>query len=299
MEKHAYLFIAHNNWEQLSFLINILDDPRNDFFILIDAKAKTFDENDFLRSCRPNNIHFVEPVKIHWGDYSQIEAELSLLKASTSAGRYIYYHLLSAVDLPLKTQDEIHEFFYLNQGAEFVDFDSYEDISQAKERAGYYYYLQKLIGRRRKTPLKFVRDFILLLQKVFGVNRTKDIELFLGKGANWFSITDDFARYVVDNEEFIQTHFHHTFCADEVFLQTLLKMSPYNQNWYGFKNPDIQYQNLRYCDWGRGKPYTFTKDEFYNLCLYKDYIFARKFSKDIISEDIRDYFKPSEIKAGN
>ena len=65
MEKHAYLFIAHNNWEQLSFLINILDDPRNDFFILIDAKAKTFDENDFLRSCMPNNIHFVEPVKIH------------------------------------------------------------------------------------------------------------------------------------------------------------------------------------------------------------------------------------------
>jgi hypothetical protein len=298
MRKHAYLFIAHSNWDQLSFLISLLNDTRNDFFILIDSKAKDFDKKIFIESCKTDNITIVEPVKIYWGDYSQIQAELTLLKTATSTGCYGYYHLLSAVDLPLKSQDEIHAFFDANQGEEFVDFDSYKDISQAKQRVGYYYPFQKLIGRHRKHLLKYTRDFILLLEELLKINRNNEIKQFLGKGANWFSITDDFARYVVDHEEFIQNHFHHTFCADEVFLQTLLKMSPYSQNWYGFKNKNIQYQNLRYCDWGRGKPYTFSKDEYFSLCNYTDYIFARKFSKDSISEDIKKYLLSPKTTKG-
>ena len=29
-KKHAYLIIAHNNWKQLSLLLSVLDDERND-----------------------------------------------------------------------------------------------------------------------------------------------------------------------------------------------------------------------------------------------------------------------------
>ena len=31
-KKHAYLIIAHNNWKQLSLLLSVLDDERNDIF---------------------------------------------------------------------------------------------------------------------------------------------------------------------------------------------------------------------------------------------------------------------------
>lgn len=289
MSKHAYLIIAHNKWGRLQFLLEILNDPRNDFFLLVDAKAKDFDRPRFEKKCPAKNIFFVDPVSIHWGDYSQIEAEMSLIKAATSTGKYSYYHLISAVDMPLKNQNEIHRFFDDNQGIEFVDFDSYEKIDSAIERTGYHYYLQKLVGRRRKNPLKILRDFVVKFEKLFKVNRMKGLEQYLGKGANWFSITDDFARYVVDNEEFVKKHFKQTFCADEVFLQTMLKMSPYRDNWYGFENHNIEYQNLRYTDWNRGKPYTFRLDEYFELCENTEYLFARKFSDDVVNDKVKEF----------
>jgi hypothetical protein len=288
MGKHAYLIVAHNNWEQLLFLIDILEDPRNDFFLLVDSKAKDFNREIFVKDCPSNNLYFAESMKVYWGDYTLTEAVVSLLKRATYKGKYDYYHLISAIDMPLKSQDEMHRFFDDNQGCEFVDYDSYEDTTWATARIKYYYYCQKLVGRRMKDIIKFARDAVVFIEKICGVNRIKGIEDYLGKGSNWFSITDDFARYIVGNEEFIREHFIRTYCSDEVFVQTLLKMSPYNSNWYGFKNREIQYQNLRYLDWTRGKPYTFKKEEFPDLCK-SPYMFARKFGKDIISEDIKQY----------
>ena len=277
MGRHTYLIIAHNNWSQLLYLITLLQDSYNDFFILIDSKATDFDKNVFLSNFHSNNIFFTKQVDIRWGDYSQIEAELELLRASTSHANYDYYHLISGVDMPLKSQREIHAFFEKNKGYEFVDFDNYENNTEALDRAKYHYFLQPIVGRKKVTFLKVLRDLFVLLEFIIRINRVKDIEDYLGKGSNWFSITDSFARYVVDN----------TYCCDEVFLQTMLKMSPFGDKWYGFKNKDIQYQNLRYSDWGRGKPYTFTKSEFFELTK-SEYLFARKFSNDIISDDVRD-----------
>ena len=299
MGRHAYLIIAHDKWKQLQFLIDILNDSRNDFFLLTDLKSKDFDRDLFLQDCSSKNIFLIEPISIHWGDYSQIEAEVSLLKAATSKGSYSYYHLISAVDMPLCSQDTLHNFFDSHQGLEFVDYDNYNDISRALERINYYYYFQKLIGRKRKNVLKIARDVLLLFEKILKVNRAKDIEQYLGKGANWFSITDDFARYVVEQEQFILDHFKQTFCADEVFLQTLLKMSPYKDNWYGFQNSTIQYQNLRFCDWERGAPYTFHKEDFFELCSNSEYMYARKFSEDIISEEVKNYLCTSGKRENN
>lgn len=288
MGKHAYLIIAHNKWDQLRFLIDVLNDPRNDFFLMIDSKSKDFDQDRFAKSLNTKNVFFPERVDTRWGNFSQISAEFNLLKAACVHSEYDYYHLLSGIDMPLKSQKEIHDFFDSMMGTEFVDFDRNDDHAQALERAQFHYYFQTIIGRHRHTPLKALRDGFVFLEKILGVNRVKDIENDLGKGSNWFSITDDFARYVVSNEEFIKDHFINTYCCDEVFLQTLLNRSPYKKNWYGYKNPDMYYQNLRYLDWGRGKPYTFKKDEFFDICD-SGYIFARKFSSDIISEDIKIY----------
>lgn len=38
--KHAYLILAHSNFDQLQILLNLLDYPDNDFFIHIDKKSK-------------------------------------------------------------------------------------------------------------------------------------------------------------------------------------------------------------------------------------------------------------------
>ena len=54
---------------------------------------------------------YVDRVPVNWGG-SQIRAELSLLKCAVKK-KYDYYHLVSGADLPIKTQDEIHQFFVM------------------------------------------------------------------------------------------------------------------------------------------------------------------------------------------
>ena len=43
MQKHAYMIIAHNDFDLLETLVRLLDDPRNDLYIHIDAKVQDFD----------------------------------------------------------------------------------------------------------------------------------------------------------------------------------------------------------------------------------------------------------------
>ena len=80
------------------------------------------------------------------GGYSMINAELQLLKYATLQGNYLYYHLLSGEDLPIKTQDDIHDFFEEHQGKEFVRFEC--NKFQYYDRVRYYYWFKEIVGRR-------------------------------------------------------------------------------------------------------------------------------------------------------
>lgn len=37
--KHAYCIMAHGNWQQLQLLVTLIDDPRNDIYLHVDAKS--------------------------------------------------------------------------------------------------------------------------------------------------------------------------------------------------------------------------------------------------------------------
>lgn len=121
MRKHAYLVIAHNNFQQLEFLLSLLDDEKNDIFLLIDKKSEISASvlKSLNESCNKSIFTLVERVKINWGGYSQIKAELILLKAAVH-NNYSYYHLISGSDLPLFSQDYIHEFFDKNDKVHII-----------------------------------------------------------------------------------------------------------------------------------------------------------------------------------
>jgi hypothetical protein len=123
MSRHAYLITAHHQFEILEKLLILLDDPRNDIYIHIDSKVKEFDFDRFAGILKYSSIFFVPRIPVFWGGYSQIEATLILLRESAVKG-YDYYHFISGVDLPLKTQDHIHDFFDKHQGTEFVGFEA-------------------------------------------------------------------------------------------------------------------------------------------------------------------------------
>ncbi len=291
MVKHAFLIIAHDQFELLKILIKMLDDERNDIFIHIDSKVKDFDFNEFLKLPQFSRIYFTDRISVTWGDFSQVKAELILLSKAVEnendENSYSYFHLLSGADLPIKTNDEIHKFFDENAGKEFIHFSSNEPSSSAQSRIRYYHIFRK----KRNLFYKILAQIALKVQKALGVNRLKKNHLIVQKGTNWFSITHDFANYVVSKRNEIEKIFRYSYCCDEVFLQTMLVNSDFKNSLY---MPDCNNDQLacaRYIDWDRGNPYIFRTVDFEDL-ISSPAMFARKFSMETDKEivyKIRDY----------
>ena len=112
--RHAYLIMAHNEWELLNTLLSLIDDPRNDIFLHIDKKVKKMPD---LYQPKYSKLYFTpKRYDVRWGDVGQVHSEMHLFRTAYEHGSYQYYHKLSGVDLPIKTQDYIHDFFDKHNG---------------------------------------------------------------------------------------------------------------------------------------------------------------------------------------
>lgn len=273
--KHAYLVLAHKCNRTFNTLLHLLDHEQNDIFVHMDQKNKDFDPGSII--LEKSKVYYPDKrIKVNWGGYSQIKAELLLLAKAYSIGGYGYYHLLSGEDLPIKKTKEILDFWDKNNGKEFVAFDKKEFIDH--DRVDYYYFFQDKIGRERHYVLRKLDQIGVYLQKRFGLRRNSDIRF--QKGANWFSISNSLAGYVLSMEGWIQETFQYTLCCDEVFLQTIVINSAFKDRLYhgGFDN---DYRAImRLVDWQRGQPYTFREEDFQELAS-SDKLFARKFQADV------------------
>lgn len=288
MVKHAYLIMCHNNFQLLKKLLILLDDERNDIYLHIDKKSKVFDCQELLSCVKDSSLKLLKRINVNWGGYSQIEAELMLLKEATQK-EHSYYHLLSGVDLPLKTQNEIHNFFEENSEKEFVSIDDVtnDDII---ERIGKYYFFQDYIGRNigyRSALLEHLESFSLKIQSVLNIKREALNSMEIFKGTNWFSITHKFAIYLLSKENDIRKNFKFGLCADELFLQTIIMNSAFRNN--------LVNDSLRYIDWKRGKPYTFTEED-YELLISSNKLFARKFDYNKSPEIIEHIFRELQCR---
>lgn len=271
--KHAYLIIAHNNFEILKKLIALLDDPRNDIYIHISSKVRNFKFDEMKAFAKKSNLIFTERINVRWGGYSMIQCELLLLNAAIRK-EYEYYHLLSGVDLPLKDQDYIHNFFDQNKDMVFLNLNNRNEDPEVVNRLKYYYMFS---GRPRalipKMALKSINRSLLVIESILHINRLKKLPMKIYMGANWFSIPHYLAKYILSEEKFIKKIFRYTFCADEIFIQTLVGASDYMNRIY--RNDECD-SNMRYVDWNRGKPYVW-KEEDYEELINSHYLFARKF----------------------
>lgn len=292
MQKHAYLIMAHNNFPLLLELIKMLDHERHTIYLHIDKKVP---ETDFLKLQSDyaamktklglrSPLIYTQRISVHWGGYSQIACELLLLNAAARDDQYMYYHLLSGSDLPIKSPEEILAFFdalsFKHGGLpEFLAMDAPTVPSYVRERISLYH-----IFRESSHPLAEPLDTIFTrLQRIFRVDRLKQQSLVLQKGANWFSITDAFVRYTLSHEEWIAKTFRHSVCADELFLQTLAANSDFSKRIFEPYGNAGSMTNLRYVDWERGannNPYVFGPEDK-ALLLSLPHLFARKFQENI------------------
>lgn len=274
--------MAHQDIYLLCKLVELLDNENNTLFIHIDKKWKKFEKQEILRLVQKSRIYVYQKYKVFWGSMSQAKCELFLLEKAIRKSQYDYYHLLSGSDLPIKSQNDIFQFFDKNKGNEFIHFDSYLPIREKELKQYYFFYsfIQQSRGLKRKFWI-ICEDFSLIIQKKFHIERNKKFAY----GANWFSITDSLARSLVKDKNWLLRFCRFTKNADELLLQTYVVNKGLESKCFIYGPFNDYHANMRCIDWDRGEPYVYAIEDL-DMLLQSDYLFARKFStnkdKDII-----------------
>lgn len=281
MKRHAYLIIAHHHFDMLKKLIAALDSEHADFYIHINKSVQDVNEQEICRAAVKSRVQIFRKYTITWGADTQIRCELFLMEQAAK-GRYDYYHLLSGVDIPLKTGEEIERFFE-TQEKSFLEVKREKDLTGTLDRVRYYYPLQPLIGRQKAgrgfayALLDQLNYESLKIQKMLGVDRTKHAPFAYCRGGNWFSITHELLAFALTQKKLIKRYFYRSMNADELFLQCVAMNSPLRDA--------IVRENLRLVDWRRTEhggcsPHTFTMEDW-DMLIKSEQLFARKFDPDI------------------
>lgn len=292
--RHAYMIIAYNQWDLLEKLVSLLDDERNDIYIHVNKKIDNVPFDYIKGLSKKSKIIFVDRVAISRGTYSIFEAEMMLLKQAIKRG-YRYYHLLSGQDLPLKNQDYIHDFFLKYDGCNFIDVVPKSEFKKDwYERASLYqFFIPSVLssGPEKKIAL-FLNRILIHSQRVLGINRFKRYEkqgYEMYYGSSWFSITDDFAQFVISEEKKIKKMYEKfTFIPEESIMQTILIASSFRQTLFDEEWIDhkLNRQNLRGIIWtGKTSPETITL-ELVNQVTNSHNLFARKFDINSFPEAV-------------
>lgn len=299
-QKHAFCIMAHDDTECLQVLLRLLDDENNTLFLHIDRKSDKINE-ELLKTnlSRLIIIPANARINVNWGGLSQVKAELLLFKKALNDGDFSYLHLISGSDLPLQSNKAIHGFFKdLPEGTNIVTFSHGKAIEENVDFKTRYYHPFVEYQKFRKDGnlyhflqdmgAKSLRKIMVEIQKRTGYRRNyRDMKI--KKGSNWVSITQDFARYLVENEKKILKMFRGVICPDEIFLHTMLYNSKFRDTIWDYSNE--KGFKTRYIDWERGTPYVWQQEDYEEL-KSSGSLFARKFSshkdKEIINLILRD-----------
>lgn len=241
--KIAYLLLAHNNPAHLQRLISALSTHSSSFFIHVDKKSKI----DPFQALKGNNIHFVqERVPVYWGDFSQVEAMLILLRSALAhRGRFDRFVLLSGADYPLRSASAMQRFFEDNPKREYLNLVAMPSEAVGKSLSR----LTTYTVRPGNTLISKAIQKVLMMAGV--VPRARDYKAYLGDlapyaGSTWWALSREACEFIlrfVTLQTPVVDFFKNTLCPDESLFQTILGNSHFK--------PNIA-RNLTYTDWSAG-----------------------------------------------
>lgn len=265
--------MAYQDTYALERLLRLADDDRNEIFVHLDKRWAEVDPRQLAGVCSRSSVVFVPRMNVFWGDFSQIEAALRLFRAAMP-GRFDYYHMLSGADLPLKTQDEIHDFFNGHAGKEFVGFAQTPFDRRWVTELHFFNRFMRPTNRVQRAIRNRGTENIVRLQRRLGYDHSRHFGLELRKGSDWFSITHGMALHLMANERVLRRLLRFGHVPTEVYMQTLAWNSDFRDAL--FDTDDEYVGSARLIDWDRGAPYVFRDSDFDEL-ISSDRMFARKF----------------------
>lgn len=274
--REAVLIMAHNNINILKKTMKLLDSEYFDLYIHIDKKSD-IELQELCNVCLKSKVYLFKKIEIRWADYSQVECEIFLLEQAIK-NKYTYYHLISGVDMPIKSAKEIFDFFENSNKKEFITFQG-DTIEKNKLEWIKYYYFFGRISKNNKL-IKVIEHMSIVIQKLIGINRIKKRKIKYMNGDNWFSITHELAKYIISKKSTLYDQYKYTKSPDEIFIQTIIYNSKFIKKLYKNNYNDNHEDCMRKIDWARGRPYIFKNSDFKEL-IDSDCMFARKFDEKI------------------
>lgn len=267
---HAYLIIAHNEFEILKYLIDALDDPRNDIFIHIDKKVKALPE----LTAKFSNIYILEErFDVRWGHSSLVKLELYLLHKAFKRYKYTYCHIISGVHMPLFSQDYLHDFFNRKPYHDYLMMMPTNEQEIGLKMKRYHFFIKCFLHR---IPLLKQLDqycwlAMIRMQRLLKITRNRGISFV--KASQWVSLSSDSVTYLLENKKKILRRYQYTFCADEFFIASELSQQENNML--------FDCRNLLKCDFVGISPREYAVNDFKEI-MESGCFFARKFSaKDL------------------
>lgn len=282
-DKHAYLILAHGNYRELETLIDMIDDKRNDIYIHIDLHVKNVPFDQIAKYAKKSNLFFTRRIRVSWGGFSVIKAELILFENASSKRQYQYYHLMSGLDLPVKSQDYIHKYMNERYGENFIQPVKYDSRVNISIRYQQYHFLQDALIGKKRNFWKYLDFLSCYIQKAVGISRNKKLNVI--PSIQWVSLTHDAVCYILSKRDYIFKQYRWSYCCDEIFLLTTLSDSDLYET-------ISDNGNLRYIEWKwfskhDNSPKVLTLEDYTTLCD-PNILFARKFlsdeSKEIIAK---------------
>lgn len=225
--RHAYLVLAHTDSAQLKCLLAAIDDSRNDIYIHLDSKWDDISTIELKNVVKRSSIFFVKRIHTAWGGSNLIRAELNLISRAYSSGKYSFYHLLSGQDMPVKSQNYIHNFFIKHPNECFLQSVDWKINERFRLRFEQYHFLQDILIGKKRNIWKYLEFLFCYLQKIIGVQRFKGIKIIAAW--QWFSLPESVISYLAENAELIQRRWRFTYCCDELFIPTELNRAGYTK----------------------------------------------------------------------
>lgn len=287
-QRTAYVLQIHKNPNQVNMFINqLISEGQADVYVHIDNKNYEKLNKKIVKS--PNVKVLQQSVDCEWGDISQVNATLLLLReVLESKHQYDFVCLRSGQDLLVK--EGFKDFLSDNKGKIFMTFRNIE-----KEGLGLVKIKWPKITRRRYTTAHPIRIYRRILLDFYnkGINISPNTnkwpkEYSIYKGSQWFTVPYEVAKYMIeflDENEWYYRFFEHSLVPDESFFHTLIMNSPYKS--------DVVNNNLMFLKWGetlsdRNSPQDLTSKDL-SLIEKSNQYFARKFDENI-DKSVVEYF---------
>lgn len=270
----AHIIIAHKDPMQLERLVKRLQHPHSDIYVHIDRKV---DIAPFRNLKSLQNVFFISKrVRVNWGGNSTLMAMVqSVAEITSTKHNYDFINLLSGQDYPLKSAQEMYEFFQQHAGYNFISYDEFRGSEWWQAASARYekYHFTDFAFKGKYT-------FQSIINQITPTRRfPEDLQLHGGDRSAWWTISGECASYVVrelsENKRLLKFL---RFCwgTDEFAIATLIMNSSFSQKTIN--------NNHRYIDWSEGNPHPklLTKADIPEMNK-SNMLFARKFDMKLDS----------------